>query len=72
MMDEIFGCAPVSDSYFGFVTEDGYDDFLFLSEDAKEKISKMSDGELDTLSRLLAHSITETRLKIMDEMNGRK
>ncbi len=42
--------------------------FIFLSEDAKENFSKMSEKELDFACGILAESISKTQRKIMNEM----
>jgi hypothetical protein len=42
-------------------------EFIFLSEEAKEKVSAMTDSEITLLSTFIAHSMRETQMKIQEE-----
>jgi hypothetical protein len=50
--------------------EEYYSNFIFLSEDAKENLSKLSDSHLNAICSVLHQSIIETQHKIEREMNG--
>lgn len=45
-----------------------YGEIIFLSHDAKEMISKMSEKELDFIAACLAVNATRIQLEIYEEM----
>jgi hypothetical protein len=46
---------------------DSYEDFIVLSEEAKEKIKNMSENELNTLSSFLAYSLRKKEMELRDK-----
>jgi hypothetical protein len=45
-----------------------YSNFIFLSDEAKENVSKLSEAQLNVACSLLHQSIIETQYKIEQEM----
>lgn len=46
---------------------DDYGKFFFLDDGMEEKISNMSDRDLDLLSSHIAYSLRKTEYKLMEE-----
>jgi len=42
--------------------------FIFLSDEAKEKVSQMTDDEITILSKFLAYSMRESMVQLEDEV----